>query len=388
MKKVVYLSQFSMLESICASNADEVIVCTSLFSRIGSISKQELGTCLKELKLSHKKIIFEWDTLLTQNTYSLVLSQFKSLDLGLVDSFRLMDPGVVNYIFENDTRGIHLNLESSGFHNLKAIKKWVSLFPNRIERVLLSLELESSKLEYFTSELRELDIEVEFLALGRILLFYTPRNLVSPLYEQVDNRNDISVLANSQESPHKGFPIIENRHGTFMFNTKDHFLLDFIKELSSIGLSALRIDTRFIDLELLPKIFEVIESNSNELGVELKKLYPKTVIRGFFHKNKSDALFKKLKNYRILRKDLNYIGEVIEVSKKNHLGVFIRSRANSLKLGNRVLLVTPDGKEKESTLTSITNSNKLEVKDCNYGDIIFIPHVSGISVKTNVYLQG
>ncbi len=382
MKKIVYLYHISQLNAVCECLADEVIIATKLFSRIGRISKNDLSITCKKLKGANKRIVFEWDILMTENVYRKVVKEFESLNLEDVDAFRVMDPGAINYLIFNETRPLQLNLESSGFHNKKAIKKWIELFNDRIERVILSIELEKDKIAEL---INELDVPVEYLGYGRILLFYTPRSLIQPLY---GSDNDvIEVTANSEESPHKGFPVIENIHGTFMFNTKEHYVLDHIEDLYKINLSFIRIDNRFMDNSDMNKVLHIISNNSNEDGLVFKKKSNKQLIRGFFHKNKSDALFKKLKNYRILRKDLNYVGEVIDVSKNNHLGLFIRSKNTKLDKGKQLMLVTPDGKEKYTTLHSVFKSDNSPTSSQNYGDIIFIPHVSGISVKTNVYLM-
>ena len=100
-----------------------------------------------------------------------------------------------------------------------------------------------------------------------------------------------------------------------MFHIKHQFLLEHLGELEF--LDAARVDLRFdSDFGLIEKVKQVFDSQMS--GKEFKEIYPFDVIKGFYKVNKSDVLFKKLKNSRIQRKDENYIGEVLEIKKGSH----------------------------------------------------------------------
>ena len=63
--------------------------------------------------------------------------------------------------------------------------------------------------------------------------------LLSTLLPQDDEKRAKSMTSGefleatgeSEESPHKGFPLIENSHGTFMFHIKRLFLLEHLEHL-------------------------------------------------------------------------------------------------------------------------------------------------------------
>ena len=113
----------------------------------------------------------------------------------------------------------------------------------------------------------------------------------------------IEAAGQSEESPHKGFPLLENEHGTFMFLPIDHCLLDSLSELSELGVAHLRIDNRFMSEGLFTRVMEHFNNPSEESFEMIKDASQARLIRGFYNTNKSDVLFKKLKNYRIQRKD-------------------------------------------------------------------------------------
>lgn len=378
MKKVIYFDKEMSIEDIKSLGINEVILSTSYFSRFGKLSKNDLDNALNILNDFSGIVSFEWDVLVRDSLFDEMIHQFESLDLKRVDALRVLDPGVYQYAIEKNW-DIFLMLDSGPFHNPLAIKSFIGLGKDLVKKIVVSIELDQLELKEIIDQL---NIDTEYLGYGRILLFYTPRNLVTPLFGNEDKW--IEVSANSEESPHKGFPVVENIHGTFMFNPKDHFVLEFLNDINDIGINEIRIDNRFLSYELTKELLKFDDKEFNPKDV--KSALPRNVIRGFFHKNKSDALFKKLKNYRIMRQDKDYLGQVIEVEKDHHIGIYLRNEvdANSIR---KVLLVTPEGKEKSATPHHIKDFCGDDFVNGGYGDIIFIPHISGISVKTNVYLD-
>ena len=138
---------------------------------------------------------------------------------------------------------------------------------------------------------------------------------------------------------------------------------------------------------LLSKSLLLVESAeiNREMALSLKDLYPRPLIKGFYKINKSNVLFKKLKNRRTQRSDDFYIGEVIEVNKKNHLGIHLKGR--ELNFGDEIKLFTPDGKEKTHKISRMTNSSLEPITESSKGEIVFISHLGGVSIKTQVYFN-
>ena len=180
------------------------------------------------------------------------------------------------------------------------------------------------------------------------------------------------------------FPIVENRHGTFMFHPKGHNLLDYANELYEMGLKFLRFDFRSEDcLSLLEKVGPILKSGIDFSSV--KNYFSQKCIQGFFKANKSDVLFKKLKNYRIQRKDENYLGEIVEVVKKNYVAVLLKNPNEKLLLNDELEFKTPEGKIKTQKAHFLRNALLEDIPIGKNGEIIFLPHMSALSVRTAVY---
>lgn len=382
----------------------DVIVSCREIGRVARLTMDEawfLGKLCREKGVS---CFLQWDILMTENIFVSTSVTLKGKGLFAKDlpfkGVRVQDAGALYWLKENDfSKDVHYICEN-GNHNISALKGWYDFWPERITRLVLSPELTASTLLEYRNKL-ECDLEV--LAWGPVLLFYTPRGLLSPQFgDSNNNSEDLRVLGTSEESPHRGFPLIENSHGTFMFNTRDQFSLgdwNLMKMVSGDSSFRWRFDfSDFTDkshlYEIVLKFFSyLIEGeNSNEELIrdsieQLKGLGPRPVIKGFFKTNKTDILFKKLKNSRLQDRTDTYLGDIVDVKKKKYLGLHLKAPSLTLKKGNRVRLLSPEGNEKVIVLSSLRNAELEEVEEVGFGDVAFISHVGGISVRTMAYLD-
>ena len=169
-----------------------------------------------------------------------------------------------------------------------------------------------------------------------------------------------------------------------MYHPKGHNLLDHASELYEMGLNFLRFDLRSEDsLALLQKIGPILKSGE-ELS-QVKDYLSQKCIQGFFKANKSDVLFKKLKNYRIQRKDENYLGEIVEVVKKSYVAVLLKNPREKIVLHDELEFKTPEGKVKSQKISFLRNALMKDIAVGKSGEIVFLPHMSALSVRTAVY---
>jgi putative protease len=313
------------------------------------------------------KTILEWDITMTENVFQKCLETLKEIDLQLVDSLRVQDPGAAEYVFQNFSHPMQLVCEV-GNRNLVGLQSFEEYFGQRLERIIISAELNKELIEKFVNGLK---VETEILGLGPILLFYTPRNLLSPL-TTINEEDLIEATGSSEESPHKGFPLRQNRHGTFMYHIKDQFLIPFMKDLKEMGLDYLRLDlskTRTSDFEKIAQ------------GTYEAHDYPGSLMKGFYRANKTDILFTKLKNHRLQDRDETYVGEVIDVLKGEALVLDLKKK---LQIGTQLQLISTEGKHKVIEVKKLQNLNRENLKASS--GLVLIDYKSGFTAKSQCYL--
>lgn len=380
MKLTTYARTLHELNVLKDQDFEEVILEPKALSRFGKLSPEDfisLATRAKELGL---RVLLEWDILMTENVFAAKILELKNL-LSYADALRVQDPGALEWAIQNTTHPLQFIAEN-GNHNLKALLGWIELSSNRLERIALSIELSKSVIEEYS---QKLPVPCELLGHGRILLFYTPRPLLSALVpEKVTQNEELAALGESEESPHKGFPIVENQHGTFMFHIKEFCLVDFAEELKASGLGFFRIDQRWESPSKVSEISELVQNFDQSRFEKFKAEYSQDLMRGFYLVNKTDVLFPKLKNSRLQQREGNYIGEVLEAEKGSHLAIMIKN-AKGLKSSDLLKIVHPKGDVFEAKIYSLKNIALEEVSFVGQGEIAIIQFIGGIWVKSQVF---
>lgn len=382
MKLTTFAQSMNDLSLIKDQGLDEVILGHQNFSRYGKLKTEEYLAFSKRAKELGLKVIFEWDILMTENTFEKLAQEILPL-LDDFDSLRVQDPGALEWGFKNTTKPLQFIAEN-GNHNLPGLEGWIEHVQGRMERIALSIELPKNKIEEYCHTLK---VPCELLGLGRILLFYTPRQLLSPLTEdKFSYHEEISAVGESEESPHKGFPIVENRHGTFMFHIKDFCLVDFAQDLKALGLGYFRIDLRFSDFAQLKEVKALVENFNENNYLAFKEQYPQDLMRGFYLVNKTDILFPKLKNHRLQSREGDYIGEVLEAEKGSHLAIFVKN-AKGLRKSDKLKIIHPKGEIFEALIYSLRNLSLEEVDYIEPNKTALIQFVGGVWVKSHVFFQ-
>ncbi|MCK5884750.1 MAG: U32 family peptidase [Bacteriovoracaceae bacterium] len=379
MQVVSYIKNINEIDRFIECGVTELIVAPKELSRFGDLTYESIISIAEKLRAKNIRPILEWDLLMTQSDFDKKSELVRPL-LAHFDVVRVYDVGACGYLLSNSKASIQLVLEI-GNHNQRGIEGWIKLCGDRLDRLVLSLELDSEMLKRYTSIV---DVPVEFYGLGRMPLSYTPRKLVTPVFGHLGE--SFEIIASSEESPHKGFPVLQNTHGTFTFYMLDHGPIDHFGEMSEMGIDFLRIDLRHLpDLTLLKDACALVANFSSELCDSFKERYPRRLFKGFYNKNKSDSVFKKLKNERLSRTEEGYLGEVIDVAKKRYMGLIVRSNL-IVTIGVVLRFRTPEGKEKKITITHLFDSSYNPIDSAVQGQLFYLPHLGGISTRTAVFV--
>jgi U32 family peptidase len=380
MKVTTYAQTYHDLNLIKDQGLQEVILGHQDYARFGKLNNQDYLNLAQRARELELRVIFEWDILMTENTFIKLSEKIVPL-IEMCHAIRVQDPGALEWAKKNTNRPLQFIAEN-GNHNLPALQGWIEHVGDRMERIILSIELPGNIIEEYV---QKLTVPCELMGFGRILLFYSPRSLLSPLLsEQHHYNHQLTAIGESEESPHKGFPIIENKHGTFMFHIKEFCLLDFAQELNKMGLAYLRVDLRWSDFSLIKDINSIVSLSPEGLFDVFKSNYPQDLMRGFYLVNKTDVLFPKLKNHRLQKREGDYVGEVIEAEKGSHLAIQIKNM-NGLRRDDLLKIVHPKGKEFEVKIHSLKDLTLTEVDYIAPQKTALIPFVGGVWVKSLVY---
>jgi len=354
-------------------------------SRYRGLNHVEFNYLCTQAQAHNFSLVLEWDILMTEDDFQTALHTLQKLDLRYFQSIRVQDPGALEYVLEHTNLPVELILEN-GNHNLLAVQSWINYIGPRLKKVVLGIELPHNTLATWLSQLT---VPCEILVLGRILLFYTPRKLLSPLAKQEQHTEVIEAIGSSEESPHKGFPLEETKHGTFMFHIKDFCVLDHLQDLAQLKLKSFRIDMRWLEHENFSSILQLVQAqqNLNEVQMQqLKELWPQDLMKGFYRVNKTDVLFEKLKNKRLHKKEDRFLGVVLENYKKRGMVVQFKNHKHALSVGSKVAIMTPQGDEFELEVEWIENSSGVRLHEISGEMVVLMNSRNGILSRSVIHL--
>ncbi|MDH4468805.1 MAG: U32 family peptidase [Bacteriovoracaceae bacterium] len=406
---ITYLDFLARPKKISIQKYDLLLRISSFSSR-PELALKEANELFKHFpKMEGKdqvsKVIIDVDLLYSENEWSVKMGELSELvnawvsgdDVSL--SIRTKDFGATEFINKKLSHiPCQVNLEI-GHHNWESIESWIDRLGNRIERIIFSYELPASLIHTYCEKIDDLSrkrnskfIERELLVAGPILLFTSPRKLLSVQLEDEELKekqielmgNDqysLYAIVDSQESPHHGFTSMENASGTLLFHPK--FLNLFDQNLSELGLTHGRVEFCLTGESNL----SIEQKNSRELffkkGTLKESEYSFPSLRGFFHTNKSKVIFKKLKNQNLVARSKEYAGHILDTVKGEFLIMQVEHELG-LQRGEELLLRNPEGEETIIKLMELKNTSFEDQKSIGQGELALIPYVKKMVSQTLV----
>lgn len=167
-------------------------------------------------------------------------------DIG-VDGVIVSDPGIFSIIRRTvPSLPIHLSTQAS-VTNYETIMFWYNL---GIRRIVLARELSLKEIKEIIDRIPK-DLEIETFVHGAMCISYSGRCLLSNYMAGRDaNMGDCAHPCRWKyylmEEKRQGeyFPVVEDEKGTFIFNSKDLCMIEYIPELVKSGIRSFKIEGR------------------------------------------------------------------------------------------------------------------------------------------------
>lgn len=164
-----------------------------------------------------------------------------------VDAVIVADPGMFSIVKRTvPDLPIHISTQAS-VTNYETMMFWYSL---GVRRIVLARELSFEEIKNITKRIPE-DLEIEAFVHGSMCMSYSGRCLMSNYMTDRDaNRGDCSQPCRyryhvvEEKRPGEYFPIIENDEGSFIFNSKDLCMIEYIERLVEAGITSFKIEGR------------------------------------------------------------------------------------------------------------------------------------------------
>ncbi|MFA7087783.1 MAG: U32 family peptidase [Patescibacteria group bacterium] len=368
MKKLELLAPAGNLlkmETAFAYGADAVYLGIPDFSLRVRINDFNLVKIKEAVRSAHRrgKKIYVTVNIFAHNKHLEKLPPYiKKLRALKIDALIVSDPGIISVIKRNWPKAeIHLSTQAN-CTNYEAVKFWAK---QGIKRIILGREVSLKEIKEIHRAAPKM--ELEYFVHGAMCMAYSGRCFLSKLFV---NRSgnlgdcaqpcrweyDVSRYQMKARGHHEELELVEEKHGSYILNSRDLCLIKYLKELSDAGVSSFKIEGRAKSVYYQAVVcgiyrralnFVVSKIPAPRIKKELSYLYSelesKLVNRGytegFLLGAKADQNIGDSHN----KSAWEFCGQAIKskVSKSGFQRFIFRAH-NTLKIGDEVEIIRPD----------------------------------------------
>ena len=240
---------FDKLKTALYFGADAVYVGGASFSLrafADNFSDEELEQAVKYTHEKGKKIYVAVNILARNNDFESLEKYLGFLQSIAVDAVIISDPGLVRLCAEK-FKGlcVHLSTQASTLNKYSA-KFWAD---NGVKRIVLARELSLKEIKEISDYC---GAEIEVFAHGAMCISYSGRCLLSNYLSHRDGNRGTCVqccrweyeIREKSKADGQFLPVEEDARGTYIFNSKDLNMIDYLDLLHESGAVSLKIEGR------------------------------------------------------------------------------------------------------------------------------------------------
>jgi len=329
----------------------------SLRVRINDFNLKTLQTGVEYAHKLKKKVYVTVNIFAHNQHFKKLPAYLKRLKELKVDALIISDPGIISLVKRVwPSAEIHLSTQAN-CTNLEAVKFWAK---QGVKRIILGREVTLKEIKEIHRAVPK--IELEYFIHGAMCMAYSGRCFLSKLFigrsanlgdcaQPCRWEYDVKEYSLKTANHEEELELVEEKHGSYLLNSKDLCLVKEIRELAASGIVSFKIEGRAKSvyyqatvisiyaraLNLLAKKMPIVKLNL-ELKYLYKELETKLVHRGyttgFLLGEKADQ--NELNSHN--KSAWEFCGQVIDCKNKK-----IRVQVhNTIKAGESVELIMPN----------------------------------------------
>ena len=274
--------------------------------------------------------------------------------LGL-DAVIISDPGILKIVKDIiPEMEVHLSTQANTT-NYAAVNFW---YEQGVKRIILARELSLKEIEEIIKKSPP-DIKIETFVHGAMCISYSGRCLLSNYMVGRDaNRGDCAQSCRwryylmEETRPGEYFPVYEDKRGTYIFNSKDLCMIEYLPLLIEAGISALKIEGRMKSSYYVATVAKayrhLIDSYFSEpkedFGAEkwldeIKKVSHRYFTTGFFFAKPGSK--EQRYNSSAYIKTYDFAGLILDYNANNQMATI--EQKNRVFAGDEIEVFGPDG---------------------------------------------
>lgn len=306
MKKVELLAPAGDLEKFKTAiqyGADAVYLAGDKLGLRTASKNFSLDDIKEATKIAHdldKKVYLTLNVISHNKDLEGVDEYIQNLDEAGVDAFIVSDPGIFQKVKTlAPSKEIHISTQAN-ITNTATVEFWKSL---GADRVILARELSLEEIKEIKNEVKD-SIMIEAFVHGAMCMSYSGRCLLSNFMTgRSANMGDCAhpcrykYYLMEETRPGEYYPITEDEKGSYIMNSKDLCMINYIPELVEAGVDSFKIEGR-------------VKS----------EYYVATVINQY--RRAIDDYYEDIEKYKYNRDNNIYLEEIMKVSHRDFTTAF------------------------------------------------------------------
>lgn len=366
--------------------ADAVYMAGNKFglrAKAGNFQKDEIKEAVEYVHSKGKKVYITMNIIPHNEDFEGMKEYIEYLDKIQVDGVIVADPGVIMLI-KQTAPNLKISLSTqSNTTNYYSARWWHEM---GVSRIVLARELSLEEVKDISKNTPE-SLEIEAFIHGAMCISYSGRCLLSNYMANRDaNKGDCAqpcrwnytLMEETRENEY--FPVFEDQHGTYIFNSKDLCMIENIDKLIEAGVASFKIEGR---MKSVFYVATVVNTYRKEIDryfsdpqnysfdpknlVELEKISHREYTQGFAqHKPTKDSQNYDSASY--VRK-YDFIGIVLDYDEDT--GIATIEQRNKIEIGDSIEIMSPGKDFITQQVTSIWDVEGNELESAPHPKMIF-----------------
>lgn len=359
--------EFESLVSALRFGADAVYIAGKEFGMRTASKNFDSDMLLNAVKTAHdagKKLYITCNTVPKNSEIERMPEYLEYLDSIGVDALIIADLGVLSLAKRHAPHTeIHISTQA-GIVNYESAKMFYEL---GADRVVLARELNFDDIAELRAKIPK-ELQIEAFVHGAMCVSFSGRCLISHYMTGRDaNRGDCAQPCRWKyhlyEENREGqfFPVEQDDNGTFLYNSKDMCMIDYIPKLISVGINSLKIEGRakssYYTSVVTNAYRHAIDDYLKEKDDYVLKPWIKEELDKISHREYSTGFYLGTEPGQVLSNG-GYIRNygVVAISDGTKDGVVSLTQRNKFLVGDTLDVLPPNGIPFNVKVTKLYNS--------------------------------
>ncbi len=301
--------------------------------------------------------------------------ELKAFGENRPDALIISDPGVFSMAMEEVPEiERHISTQANNT-NYETYRFWHKMGASR---VVSARELSLQELSELRANIPE-EMEIETFIHGAMCIAYSGRCLLSNYFTGRDaNMGECTHSCRwryhivEETRPGEYLPVEENERGTYLFNSKDLCMIEYIPELVKAGINSFKIEGRMktaLYVATVARTYrraideyfedpELYEKNKLYYMEEVRKGVNRQFTTGFFFGKPSQE--DQIYDHNTYEKAYTYLGTIAD----ERDGLYELEQKNKFSVGEIVEVIKPGGDTVETIIKKITDEQGNSMESC------------------------